>query len=814
MILKSITIHAFGKFHDTTIDFDKGMNIIYGVNEQGKSTVHKFIEAMFYGFYKAYTKNRQYEEAYEAYLPWDHSGYGGTLTLEDEGKVIRLERQLTRGKDDLKIFDVDSGQDITETYDYNKVTRLVDPGIRHFGHNKITYQNTISMTQMAAKTDEAMITEIKDNMSNLASTRGAAISVDRVIERIESMENSIGSKRKRTSDYYRLSQEIQELESELGESLKVRQQMVDEKNTEQQLSRDKEILEKQLKDLSLDLAQIEGMKAKAIYDKVLLLDDQTRAMVKDLRQHERYKDFHMERAQAVRKQFGLVKDCRKTTMSHQEQVQKLEKEKAQLMTLMGPEPDLATTKKSYEQANMDTDTYRLLEQQMTASDTEMHQVRRDMSHLETIDPPSIPRVQLFIAGIILVLMVSAALMVNLWILTGTLLSIGIGVIAYKQYREQLSLYDRYRTRQSRLEEELTVLEDKVRVLKAKIREILMRHNVEDGLSLQRKRDQLLSQKTVEENAYTLYSHQHQQLMQLGEALSAARAALVKSEATLQEAEAHLKQTMDHWSIEEEQDIDHAVSHYLSYKEGKEQQKHLEDRRKDLLDGKSLEMLQASMALDLRNVEVDQEDRLKKELASKGQLLMEITGQISSSRTQQRALAQRVRTVAEIEEALAEKQRKLGTYDHELAVAKLMKETVEAIAIDIQNNFAPVVNGKMSEVVRRITDDRYNDIKVNPQMELTVYDRRSHRTIPAERLSAGTIDLLYFGLRLSVSEVLTEGKQLPLILDDAFVQYDDGRVAQALKLLNQSNRQVLLFTCHQREKGLLQSMEQPFNDIQL
>ena len=105
MKIISVKIHAFGKLHNKTINFDDGMNLIYGLNEQGKSTVHKFIEAMFYGFFKAYTKNRQYEDAYDMYLPWDYEGYGGTLTFEDGGRQIRLERQLTKGKDDLKIFD-------------------------------------------------------------------------------------------------------------------------------------------------------------------------------------------------------------------------------------------------------------------------------------------------------------------------------------------------------------------------------------------------------------------------------------------------------------------------------------------------------------------------------------------------------------------------------------------------------------------------------------------------------------------------------------------------------------------------------------
>ncbi len=58
MIIQSMTLHAFGKFHDKSIELSEGLNIVKGQNEAGKSTIHSFIEAMFYGFYKPYTKKK------------------------------------------------------------------------------------------------------------------------------------------------------------------------------------------------------------------------------------------------------------------------------------------------------------------------------------------------------------------------------------------------------------------------------------------------------------------------------------------------------------------------------------------------------------------------------------------------------------------------------------------------------------------------------------------------------------------------------------------------------------------------------------
>ena len=49
MIIKQLNLDHFGKFHDREIHLEKGINIVYGANESGKSTVHSFIQCMLFG---------------------------------------------------------------------------------------------------------------------------------------------------------------------------------------------------------------------------------------------------------------------------------------------------------------------------------------------------------------------------------------------------------------------------------------------------------------------------------------------------------------------------------------------------------------------------------------------------------------------------------------------------------------------------------------------------------------------------------------------------------------------------------------------
>ena len=73
-------------------------------------------------------------------------------------------------------------------------------------------------------------------------------------------------------------------------------------------------------------------------------------------------------------------------------------------------------------------------------------------------------------------------------------------------------------------------------------------------------------------------------------------------------------------------------------------------------------------------------------------------------------------------------------------------------------------------------------------------------------SDGTVDQLYLALRLAVAEELTP--EAPLVLDDAFVRFDDVRLAQAMDILKQTSedKQVILFTCQSREKKWMEEQQ--------
>lgn len=68
MQIKKLQINNFGKLNNKNIELNNGINVIFGENESGKSTLLKFITSMFYGASK--NKNGKRISDFEKYTPW------------------------------------------------------------------------------------------------------------------------------------------------------------------------------------------------------------------------------------------------------------------------------------------------------------------------------------------------------------------------------------------------------------------------------------------------------------------------------------------------------------------------------------------------------------------------------------------------------------------------------------------------------------------------------------------------------------------------------------------------------------------------
>ena len=129
-------------------------------------------------------------------------------------------------------------------------------------------------------------------------------------------------------------------------------------------------------------------------------------------------------------------------------------------------------------------------------------------------------------------------------------------------------------------------------------------------------------------------------------------------------------------------------------------------------------------------------------------------------------------------------------------------TLSAASTELQRRFAPRISKRAQELFSKLTDGRYDRLTLGE--DFTVHAGATGETTLHSALwrSEGTTAQLYLALRLAVSQELTP--EAPFILDDALVRFDDQRLSQALTILEEAatDRQVILFTCQDREKRLL------------
>ena len=163
-----------------------------------------------------------------------------------------------------------------------------------------------------------------------------------------------------------------------------------------------------------------------------------------------------------------------------------------------------------------------------------------------------------------------------------------------------------------------------------------------------------------------------------------------------------------------------------------------------------------------------------------------------------------------EELLEIEQENLKKLQNKAEEINLAKVILDEAYTEMKKNITPKFNQSLSKNIEKISDGKYKNIIINDQIIVELDDGRY---VPAESLSIGTIEQIYLSLRLAIMNEISKEK-LPVMLDEAFAYYDDQRLEAALDFLSKIDNQVILFTCTNREKEILNKNNIDFNFITL
>ena len=157
---------------------------------------------------------------------------------------------------------------------------------------------------------------------------------------------------------------------------------------------------------------------------------------------------------------------------------------------------------------------------------------------------------------------------------------------------------------------------------------------------------------------------------------------------------------------------------------------------------------------------------------------------------------------------------LSELNEENESIELAKNLFEKAYEKMKNDISPEFTNKLSTIISKITNNKYNRLIFNDEQGLIV-ELDNGNYIPAERLSIGTIDQLYLSLRLAMLDEITK-ENMPIILDETFAYFDDEILKNILLFLDKEyyNKQIIIFTCTKREKLILEQNLINFKFIEL
>ena len=184
MKINRLNIDNFSKFHQKTFDFSDGVNLIYGENEAGKSTIHVFIKSILFGIESTSNSTSKPNTNLK---PWDADGeFSGSMDITFRGREYRIKRVFDDYENKLEVTQLENGMVIDNPEDFIKELLL--------GLNLITYKNTISVSQLHSVTENTVAHELKNFIATMDPSEDPSLDATGAIEMLKTQKAELESK--------------------------------------------------------------------------------------------------------------------------------------------------------------------------------------------------------------------------------------------------------------------------------------------------------------------------------------------------------------------------------------------------------------------------------------------------------------------------------------------------------------------------------------------------------------------------------------------------------------------------------------------
>lgn len=198
---------------------------------------------------------------------------------------------------------------------------------------------------------------------------------------------------------------------------------------------------------------------------------------------------------------------------------------------------------------------------------------------------------------------------------------------------------------------------------------------------------------------------------------------------------------------------------------------------------------------------------KIEIEKKSEKLITIEREISTLNNTIQGAFNRSRDTLLLEEeilSIEEEIKKDRIYSRALEISI---EEVESAYKKLQSDFWPRLNVAASKIIEEITKGKYKELKVSSNLDINIVEEEYKFLKEVDYFSIGTNHQSYFALKIALLELLDKDN-MPILLDEAFTQYDDIRLQQVLEYIIKisEKRQIIIFSCQKREIEILRKIK--------
>lgn len=668
--IKELNLKSFGKFKDFKLKLHDGLNIIFGDNEAGKTTIQLFIKTMFYGFQKQSRRTGLTDR--ERARPWDGSACSGSIVFYDGAREIEIVRKFgkTKSGDKVEAFDTVTGERIPE-YSVN------EPGKAIFDMSCGMFEKTIWIKQggvpISGRDDE-----IINKLINLSETGADDVSVSKAFDKLKSQR--VGLK---ADGRIRKPGVIDSLEEK-------RRTLKAEALREEDIKRQIESCQKRIDALKNENVILES---RANEIKVRVKADKDREKV----------DRAEKLSQCIKKKKTLLntKAYRNMQGISKDEVDEINELSDKLESRAGAVDELESD--------------------------EIFKLREKRNGLKTIG-----RFGLIFIALGLVLLVTSGQIVSAAEIAATVKTafyvLGISVLALGA---GLSIYVGFYGRK----------------LKRLLR--LAQLDLEDGKA--------------------------------------------EFSAETDRLRKELRDRLAEFGCE---DVDEFSIMYGEYRQTASELEALDNVYRAFLGSDDIHKL-IEEAAELKN----SIDTIKPAPANADELLEDIQRRIAENNDNISKIENKVgyeyrskNNLADIRSEIESVENGIRSAYDELEAVKLAEDVLSEAYNTVKSDFTPYVNAEAKKIIMRLTNGKYNDIRVSDGFDVMISDSDRYH-VEAEYMSMGTYEQIYFALRMAVAK-LTSGEDCMMFFDDIFMTFDDGRAYEALKYIcgEAKTRQILLFTC--------------------